>query len=425
MGSNDHYCGGSSPARAGHRRRFLDGRSGGLDSVNPGQFPHSLVEETGYRTVAERAPSAEDYPRTRSRRCWCQGYGRLPAAAHVASRRQPSDWWATIAGGPAGAVRKFPESSWEGAGGRGGRRRLRGCRSLCGNRPARSCDRGRVERARAAAWRAPACGGATSSAPRRPDDGRLLAGAFPQLKLLLFDGFDGPAPSAPPSRTAMGSHDMIGNIWRWTTDWYQDRRNYLPILLRGESCDTADAAPAHPEKGAKRRLLSLREIYQRYRPAARIPQLIDTGTCHQGFPLHPPEASEGIEHAIPSFAFPPAVSPSVSCSCSVASIPSRSRHTEDQGREPGDGHARLRLLPRRRVDGRHDGGPGCESAWTLRSRSSDILQWELAWETRPSIAFPSSPSTTNTIMMFVARHTANPAHLAVVVRGTDFSALLN
>lgn len=60
---------------------------------------------------------------------------------------------------------------------------------------------------------------------------------------------------------------------------------------------------------------------------------------------------------------------------------------------------------------------------TALAKKADIRQWELAWG--PAVyRFPVIAKYEDN-MMFVARHKGNPAHLAIVVRGTNFSALLN
>jgi hypothetical protein len=59
---------------------------------------------------------------------------------------------------------------------------------------------------------------------------------------------------------------------------------------------------------------------------------------------------------------------------------------------------------------------------TAFEKQADIRRWKLAWG--PAVyRFPIGKYDDN--MMFVARNTQNPAHLVVVVRGTNFSALLN
>jgi formylglycine-generating enzyme len=119
-------------------------------------------------------------------------------------------------------------------------------------------------------------------------------GEFPWQNLAT-DGYEGTSPVSAFPANGYGLHDMIGNVWEWTTDWYEPRhpaealkaccipRN--PRAGRAEaSYDPADPAIRIPRKVLKGGShLCAPNYCRRYRPAARFPEPVDTSTCHVGF----------------------------------------------------------------------------------------------------------------------------------------------
>ena len=153
-----------------------------------------------------------------------------------------------------------------------------------------------------AEWEFAARGGLDGKAYAWGDDlapeGRMLAnywqGSFPHHNSLA-DGHERTSPvrSYPPN--GYGLYDMIGNVWEWTSDWYQarhpmpaDKPCCIPRNPRGGTED-ASRDPGDPGFMFGRKVLKggshlCAENYcQRYRPAARYPQTIDTSTSHIGF----------------------------------------------------------------------------------------------------------------------------------------------
>ena len=133
-------------------------------------------------------------------------------------------------------------------------------------------------------------------------DGRMMAnywqGLFPFANT-REDGWERTSPvrSFPPN--GYGLYDMIGNVWEWTSDWWSDRPETHAKKKAGQSCcavsnprggklrDSFD--PAQPDVRIGRKVikggshLCAVNHCQRFRPAARHPEMIDTATSHIGF----------------------------------------------------------------------------------------------------------------------------------------------
>jgi formylglycine-generating enzyme required for sulfatase activity len=94
-------------------------------------------------------------------------------------------------------------------------------------------------------------------------------------------GYGRTAPVGSFPANGYGLFDMAGNVWEWTTDWYNDTPG-------GGGCCEADShdprQPRVPRRVVKGGSFLCADAYcLRYRPAARRPQPVDTGTSHVGF----------------------------------------------------------------------------------------------------------------------------------------------
>ncbi len=107
-------------------------------------------------------------------------------------------------------------------------------------------------------------------------------------------GYGTTAPVGSYPANGYGLADMAGNVWEWTTDWYQEKRwpdasaCCVPRDPRGgtevESLDPRQPQFRMPRKVIKGGSFLCADTYcLRYRPAARRPQMVDTGMSHVGF----------------------------------------------------------------------------------------------------------------------------------------------
>jgi len=132
--------------------------------------------------------------------------------------------------------------------------------------------------------------------------GRHLAnvwqGDFPSVND-VSDGHYWTSPVGAFEPNGYGLYDMIGNVWEWTVDWWSHHRGPTPALSccgdkpsrnPGGGSHALSVDPAVPITARIARKVMKGGSYlcapnycRRYRPAARLPQAVDTSTCHLGF----------------------------------------------------------------------------------------------------------------------------------------------
>lgn len=129
--------------------------------------------------------------------------------------------------------------------------------------------------------------------------GQMMAnywqGLFPFANQKL-DGWERTSPVRSFPSNGYGLYDMIGNTWEWTSDWWIDKPQKagkksaccaISNPRGGKLKDSFD--PGQPGVRIGRKVikggshLCAANYCQRYRPAARHPEMIDTATTHIGF----------------------------------------------------------------------------------------------------------------------------------------------
>jgi sulfatase modifying factor 1 len=287
MGSDRHY-----PEEAPAHRVTVDGFWIDRTPVTNRQF-RKFVNETGYVTFAEIAPDAKDYPGALPQMLKAGSLAFTPPKQPV-NLRDWSQWWTFKFGanwrrpyGPRSSISRLDDhpvvhiayrdaeayANWAGK-----------------------------ELPTEAEWEFAARGGLDGAEFAWGDEfmpgGKPMAntwhGTFP-VQNLAIGGFarTSPVTAFPPN--GYGLHDMIGNVWEWTADWWSaahEPDSAKPCCIRRnprggceadsyDSCLPAIKIPRKVLKGGSH--LCAPNYCRRYRPAARHAEAVDTSTSHVGF----------------------------------------------------------------------------------------------------------------------------------------------
>jgi len=263
--------------------------------VTVAQFAR-FIDDTGYLTVAERPLDPAEYPDA-DPSLLVEGSAVFHPTPGPVALSDPSQWWAYVAG----ACWRHP---W-------------GPESDNSQRSDHPITHIAYEDAHAyakwagkelpseAEWEYAARGGLDGTTFAWGNDeqpgGELMAnhgqGEFP-WRNTGAKGWRGTTPVGLFPANGYGLHDVTGNVWEWTSDYYS------PQGAGSEATNSACCKPplnpriptpqssydrGHPGAHIPRRVikggshLCAPSYCLRYRPAARQPEAIDTSTSHIGF----------------------------------------------------------------------------------------------------------------------------------------------
>ncbi len=293
MGSDDEgetlcsISGVTKDAQPIHRV-YVDGFWMDKTAVTNEKF-EQFTKATGYVTIAERAPSKEEFP-TAPPENLVAGSVVFTPPDHPVSLNNHFQWWNYVKGanwrhplGPDSDIKgkdKYPVvhiayddavayAKWAG-------KRL----------PTE------------AEWEFAARGGLSgklfSWGDELKPDGKWMAniyqGAFP-LKDTGEDGFAGLAPVAQFPANGYGLFDMAGNVWEWCSDWY--RADYYEHLVQTGGVARNPRGPSSPfdpsEPSEQKRVqrggsfLCTYQYCSRYMVGTRGKGEVNTGCNHLGF----------------------------------------------------------------------------------------------------------------------------------------------
>ena len=286
-GMDDVGMKATSDSRPVHRV-YVDGFFMDKTDVTNAEFAR-FVKSTGYLTVAERTPRAEDYPGAPPENLVAGSVVFAPPD-HPVPLNDYLQWWTYV-----------PGANW--------RHPLGPKSNIVGKSSYPTVHIAYEDTVAYAKWagkRLPteaewefaARGGLTGKPfvwgnEFRPH-GKWMAntheGHFPD-KDTGDDGYVGIAPVAQFQPNGYGLYDMAGNVWQWTSDWY--RPDYYEQLAstggvarnpQGPESSYDPSEPGHEKKVHRGGSFLCTDQYcSRYMVGTRGKGEVDTGTNHLGF----------------------------------------------------------------------------------------------------------------------------------------------
>lgn len=285
MGSDHHY-----PDEGPAHPVEVDGFWMDRTPVTNAAFAR-FVEETGHVTVAERAPDPAAYPGA-DPALLQPGSLVFVAPAGPVNLRDPLQWW-----------RFLPGASWrcpEGPGSTIEDRLDHPVVHVAWDDVEAYARWAGKDLPTEAEWERAARGGLEEATYAWGEDfqpeGRIMAhtwqGRFP-VDRAPGSGTTAPVGAHPPNGYDL--LDLIGNVWEWTADFYLPRHPAAAqkacCIPRNPRCtdEPGSTDPFLPAVPIPRRVLKggsflcAPNYCQRYRPAARHPEAVDTSASHIGF----------------------------------------------------------------------------------------------------------------------------------------------
>jgi formylglycine-generating enzyme required for sulfatase activity len=287
MGSNDHY-----PEEAPVHRVTVDGFWVDRTPVTNKQFK-AFVNATGYVTTAQVPPDPRDYPGALPEMIYAGSLVFTPPP-RVSDLEDWSQWWTFMKGanwrhplGPKSNIKGLDDypvvhvsyddalayATWAG-------------KDLLTEAEWEFAARGGLD-GEEFAW-------GNSLTPGGRHMANTWQGNFP-VQNLAEDGFEHTSPVTAFPPNGYGVHDMIGNVWEWTSDWWSEKHEgdapkacCIPENSR-DGLESASYDPRQPLIKIPRKVLKggshlcAPNYCRRYRPAARHAEPVDTSTSHVGF----------------------------------------------------------------------------------------------------------------------------------------------
>ncbi len=280
MGSEDFY-----PEERPVHRAELDGFWVDEHPVTVAEF-RRFVKATGHVTWAERSPDPADYPDADPELLVPGSLVFRPTSGPV-DLRDVRNWWQWTPG----AFWRAPEGPGSNAGGR----ELHPVVHVAPEDAEAYARWVGKQLPTEAQWEYAARGGLDGAvftwgdefAPRDRMMANTWQGEFPWQNLET-DGYFGTSPVKRFPANGYGLHDMAGNVWEWTVDFFTPGHQAdaakaccVPHNPRVPQSQSGEPIPRKVIKGGSH--LCAPNYCLRYRPAARQGEAIDTSTSHIGF----------------------------------------------------------------------------------------------------------------------------------------------